>query len=126
MTNDPMERIAAALERISPAPLATPDFDAADAFVWHVGPERLEPVPHVSRVDLSLLVGINRSRDTLLENTLRFAKGFAANNALLWGARGMGKSSLVKAVHAEVNAQGHALKIVELQREDLPSVGRLP
>ncbi|MGR3837247.1 MAG: ATP-binding protein [Cognatishimia sp.] len=125
MTDDPMERIAAALERISPAPLATPDFDAADAFVWHVGPERLEPVPHVSRVDLSLLVGINRSRDTLLENTLRFAKGFAANNALLWGARGMGKSSLVKAVHAEVNAQGHALKIVELQREDLPSVGRL-
>lgn len=125
MTNDPMERIAAALERISPAPLATPNFDAADAFVWHVGPERLEPVPHVSRVDLSLLVGINRSRDTLLENTLRFAKGFAANNALLWGARGMGKSSLVKAVHAEVNAQGHALKIVELQREDLPSVGRL-
>lgn len=125
MTNDPLERIAAALERISPAPLASPDFDAADAFVWHVDPERLEPVADVSRVDLSLLVGINRSRDTLLENTLRFAKGFPANNALLWGARGMGKSSLVKAVHAEVNAQGHALKIVELQREDLPSVARL-
>ena len=125
MTNDPLERIAAALERISPAPLASPDFDAADAFVWHVDPERLEPVAHVSRVDLSLLVGINRSRDTLLENTLRFAKGFPANNALLWGARGMGKSSLVKAVHAEVNAQGHPLKIVELQREDLPSVARL-
>ena len=125
MTNDPLERIAAALERISPAPLASPDFDAADAFVWHVDPERLEPVTDVSRVDLSLLVGINRSRDTLLENTLRFAKGFPANNALLWGARGMGKSSLVKAVHAEVNAQGHALKIVELQREDLPSVARL-
>lgn len=125
MTNDPLERIAAALERISPTPLASPDFDAADAFVWHVDPERLEPVADVSRVDLSLLVGINRSRDTLLENTLRFAKGFPANNALLWGARGMGKSSLVKAVHAEVNAQGHALKIVELQREDLPSVARL-
>ena len=125
MTNDPLERIAAALERISPAPLASPDFDAADAFVWHVDPERLEPVTDVSRVDLSLLVGINRSRDTLLENTLRFAKGFPANNALLWRARGMGKSSLVKAVHAEVNAQGHALKIVELQREDLPSVSRL-
>ena len=125
MTNDPLERIAAALERVSPAPLASPDFDAADAFVWHVDPERLEPVANVSRVDLSLLVGINRSRDTLLENTLRFAKGFPANNALLWGARGMGKSSLVKAVHAEVNAQGHALKIVELQREDLPSVARL-
>lgn len=125
MKNDPLERIAAALERISPAPLASPDFDAADAFVWHVDPERLEPVTDVSRVDLSLLVGNNRSRDTLLENTLRFAKGFPANNALLWGARGMGKSSLVKAVHAEVNAQGHALKIVELQREDLPSVARL-
>lgn len=125
MTNDPLERVAAALERISPAPLASPDFDAADAFVWHVDPERLEPVADVSRVDLSLLVGINRSRDTLLDNTLRFAKGFPANNALLWGARGMGKSSLVKAVHAEVNAQGHPLKIVELQREDLPSVARL-
>ena len=125
MTSDPMERIAAALERMAPAPLASPDFASADAFVWHVGPERLEPVRDVSRVDLSLLVGINRSRDTLLDNTLRFAKGFPANNALLWGARGMGKSSLVKAVHAEVLRQGHSLKIVELQREDLPTVARL-
>ena len=79
----------------------------------------------VSRVDLSLLVGIERARDTLLKNTLQFARGFAANNALLWGARGMGKSSLVKAVHAAVLKEGLALKIVELQREDLPSVGRL-
>ena len=79
----------------------------------------------VSRVDLSLLVGIDRARDTLLANTLQFARGFAANNALLWGARGMGKSSLVKAVHAEVLRQGVALKIVELSREDLPSVTRL-
>ncbi|MGK7653347.1 ATP-binding protein [Roseovarius sp. B08] len=125
MTADPMERIAAALERISPAPMATPDFDGADAFVWHVEPDRLHPVQNVNRVDMDLLVGINRSRDTLLENTRHFAKGLPANNALLWGARGMGKSSLVKAVHAAVRVEGHDLKIVELQREDLPSVGRL-
>ncbi len=122
---DPLDRIAAALERMHPAPLDAPDFDAAEAFVWHVEPDRLAPVPEVSRVDLGLLVGVDRSRDTLLENTLRFARGLPANNALLWGARGMGKSSLVKAVHAEVLRQGEALKIVELQREDLPSVTRL-
>jgi predicted AAA+ superfamily ATPase len=120
-----MKRIAEALERMAPAPLAAPDFDAADAFVWHVEPDRLEPVPQVNRVDLSLLIGVNRSRDTLLANTAQFAQGLPANNALLRGARGMGKSSLVKAIHAEVLAQGHALKIVELQREDLPSVARL-
>ncbi len=121
---DPMERIAAALERMSPAPLAAPDF-SAEAFVWHTGPERLEPVSKVSRVDLSLLLGVDRSRDTLLANTLQFARGLPANNALLWGARGMGKSSLVKAVHAAVCAQDLDLKLVELQREDLPTVSRL-
>jgi predicted AAA+ superfamily ATPase len=119
------DRIAGALERIAPAPLAAPDFATADAFVWHVDPDRLEPVVTVNRVALDLLIGIDRSRDTLLENTVQFARGFAANNALLWGARGMGKSSLVKAVHATVVAQGHALKLVEVQREDLPSIGRL-
>ncbi|WP_322865662.1 ATP-binding protein [Aquicoccus sp. G2-2] len=118
-------RIAAALERISPAPLSAPDFASADAFLWHIDPDRLEPVPDVARVDLSLLVGVDRSRDTLLANTRQFAKGLPANNALLWGARGMGKSSLVKAVHAAVVADGLPLKIIELQREDLPSVGRL-
>ena len=122
---DSLARIAEALERIAPAPLQAPDFSAADAFVWHVSPDRLEPVPKVNRVALDLLVGIDRSRDTLLDNTERFARGLPANNALLWGARGMGKSSIVKAVHAEVRARGHDLKIVELQREDLPSVGRL-
>ncbi|MCK0142138.1 ATP-binding protein [Aliiroseovarius sp. F20344] len=122
---DMMKRIAEALERMSPAPLSAPDFDQADAFVWHVSPDRLEPVIRVNRVSIDLLVGVNRSRDTLLENTLQFARGLPANNALLWGARGMGKSSLVKAVHAEVLAQRQALKIVELQREDLPSVSRL-
>ena len=123
--SDPAERIAAALERMAPAPLGAPDFDAADAFVWHVEPDRLTPVSRVNRVDLPLLVGIDRSRDTLLANTLQFAQGHAANNALLWGARGMGKSSLVKAIHAEVLTKGEALKIVEVQREDLPSIGRL-
>lgn len=120
-----LKRIAQALERMAPAPLDAPDFDAADAFVWHVAPDRLEPVAQVSRVDLALLIGVDRSRDTLLANTEQFARGLPANNALLWGARGMGKSSLVKAVHAEVLVRGQALKIVELQREDLPSVGRL-
>ncbi|WP_204114777.1 ATP-binding protein [Shimia biformata] len=125
MTDDALTRIAEALERIAPAPLAAPDFAAADAFVWHVDPDRLEPVARVNRIDLSLLIGVNRSRDTLLENTLQFARGLPANNALLWGARGMGKSSLVKAVHAEVLSRGLPLKIIELQREDLPSVARL-
>jgi predicted AAA+ superfamily ATPase len=123
--SDPLDRIAAALERMAPAPLSAPDFDAADAFVWHVEPDRLEPVPHVARVEMDLLVGIDRSRDTLLANTRHFARGLPANNALLWGARGMGKSSLVKAVHAALRAEGHPLKIVELQREDLPTVSRL-
>ena len=122
---DMMKRIAEALERMSPAPFEAPDFDSADAFVWHVSPDRLEPVQKVSRVALELLVGVNRSRDTLLENTVQFAEGLPANNALLWGARGLGKSSLVKAVHAEVLKRGKPLKIVELQREDLPSVSRL-
>ena len=125
MIDDPMDRIAAALERISPAPLAAPDFDAATAFVWHTDPDRLVPVPQVARVDLPLLVGVDRARDTLLANTRQFAAGLPANNALLWGARGMGKSSLVKAIHADVQASHEGLRIVELQREDLPSVGRL-
>tara|TARA_R110002033_G_scaffold84751_3_gene135300 strand:- start:124 stop:963 length:840 start_codon:yes stop_codon:yes gene_type:complete len=123
--DDPMDRIAAALERMAPAPLQAPDFDAASAFVWHTGPDRLEPVHQISRVPLNLLVGNDRSRDTLLANTTQFARGLPANNALLWGARGMGKSSLVKAVHGAVQAEYPQLKIVELQREDLPSVGRL-
>ncbi len=122
---DALSRIADALERMSPAPLSAPDFSNADAFVWHTAPDRLEPVKNVNRVAIELLIGVNRSRDTLLANTLQFARGLPANNALLWGARGMGKSSLVKAVHAEVLNRGEALKIVELQREDLPSVSRL-
>ena len=125
MTQECLNRIALALERMSPASLHTPSFSEAEAFLWHTSPDQLEAITQVSRVDLDLLVGIDRSRDTLLENTFRFARGMPANNALLWGARGMGKSSLVKAVHAEIVRQGLPLKVVELQREDLPSVTRL-
>jgi predicted AAA+ superfamily ATPase len=119
-----LERIAAALERMSPAPAGAPDFTAASAFVWHADPDRLVPVTRVNRVDVELLVGIDRSRDTLLANTVQFAKGLPANNALLWGARGMGKSSLVKALHAKIHSTHEGLKIVEVQREDLPTIGR--
>ena len=125
MTQETLNRIAQALERMSPRPITGPDFNQVDAFLWHTNPEQLEPIEMVSRIDLNLLVGIDRSRDTLLDNTIRFANGLPANNALLWGARGMGKSSLVKAVHAEIVGQGLPLKIIELQREDLPTVTSL-
>jgi hypothetical protein len=125
MSEDPLVRIAEALERIAPPPLQRPDFGSADAFLWQANPEALEPVAQVARVDLALLVGIDRARDTLLANTLQFARGFPANNALLWGARGMGKSSLVKAVHGEVLRRGLPLKLVEVSREELTSIGRL-
>jgi predicted AAA+ superfamily ATPase len=125
------ERIATALEAIashlsaaSPAGGASDSFDAADAFVWH--PDgRLAPVPRVSRVDLGLLKGIDRMRDILIENTERFADGLPANNALLWGARGMGKSSLVKATHANINVDrkpADRLKLIEIHREDIESL----
>jgi len=120
-----LKRVAAALERIAPAPMPPPDFAAAEGFLWHVAPDRLDPVADISRVDISFLIGIDRARDILLENTRQFAKGLPANNVLLWGARGMGKSSLVKAAHAAVLADAPALKLIEVQREDLPSIGRL-
>ena len=122
---DALVRIADALDRLAPAPDPAPDFARAGAFLWHTAPDRLDAVPEVSRVALPLLVGVDRARDTLLQNTLQFARGFPANNALLWGARGMGKSSLVKAIHAEVRSQGQDLKLVEISREDLASIGRL-
>ncbi|PZX46718.1 hypothetical protein LY56_00924 [Roseinatronobacter thiooxidans] len=126
-SEDALHRIAEALERLSPPAAPAPDVSAAQAFVWHVSPDHLQPVPQVNRVALDLLVGIGRARDTLLANSLQFAKGLPANNALLWGARGMGKSSLVKAVHARVLElePDSALKLVEIQREDLPSIARL-
>lgn len=124
MSKKLLGRIAGALERMSPAPVPTPDFSAASAFVWHADPDRLVPVGQVNRVDVSLLIGVDRSRDTLMANTAQFAAGLPANNALLWGARGMGKSSLVKAIHGALQGDHPQLKIVEVQREDLPSIGR--
>jgi len=125
-----LRRIADALERLAPLPPALASLDAADAFVWHAEGDLLEPVPRVNRVEIGLLKGIERQQATLLENTRRFAKGLPANNALLWGARGMGKSSLVKAVHAEVNdgaaeARHPTLALVEIHREDIPGLPRL-
>jgi hypothetical protein len=125
-----LERIAAALERLAPAPAEKIDFDAADAFVFAAAPAHLHPVFKVNRVEMALLRGIDRLRDALTDNTERFARGFSANNALLWGARGMGKSSLVKAAHAAVNARlaGEGLrplKLVEIHREDIDSLPAL-
>jgi hypothetical protein len=119
-----LQRIARALERMAPVPMPTPDFRTAPAFVWHPDPDRLVAVDRINRVELDLLLGIDRARDTLRRNTEQFARGMPANNALLWGARGMGKSSLVKAVHGALAAAHSQLKIVEIQREDLPSIGR--
>jgi len=122
-------RIASALERIAPLPRKPIDLAAADAFVWHAAGSELVPVPKVNRVALSLLRGVDRVRDTLAENTERFARGLPANNVLLWGARGMGKSSLVKAVHADTNqhlANGELpLKLIEIYREDVESLPAL-
>lgn len=121
-----LARIAAALERI--APPAPPPFDpaAADAFVWQADPPALLSVPKVNAVPLALLQGIGPQIGILRANTERFAAGLPANNALLWGARGMGKSSLVKAVHAAINETGsHALKLVEIHREDISTLPTL-
>jgi predicted AAA+ superfamily ATPase len=126
-----LQRVAIALERLAPPADAAPAFDAADAFVWHPQGRRLAPVTRVNRVDMSLLKGIDRVRDVLIENTERFARGLPANNALLWGARGMGKSSLVKAAHASINAaiSGNGskgrLKLIEIHREDIESLPEL-
>jgi predicted AAA+ superfamily ATPase len=124
-----LTRIAEALERLAPAAARQTDFAAADAFIWHAEGSRLVPVKHVNRVEMSLLKGIDRMRDMLVENTERFARGLPANNALLWGARGMGKSSLVKAAHASVNAglgpKRGTLKLIEIHREDIESLPEL-
>lgn len=121
-----LERIAGALERMAPEIAQTSDLNAADAFVWHSDPDFLEPIEQVNRVELTLLKGINQQTDLLADNTQRFTDGYAANNALLWGARGTGKSSLVKAVHADINDKTpKSLALVEIHREDIPSLPRL-
>ncbi len=122
MLADALTRMAAAVDRWAPPAVQTPDFSAAEAFVWNAAQKRLDPVAKVNRVEMMLLKGIDRMRDMLVENTERFAKGLPANNALLWGARGMGKSSLVKAVHASINARTQNLKLIEIHREDIESL----
>jgi len=124
---DLLKRIAGALERLAPAVPAAPNFTAAEAFVWYPEGRKLAEVRHVNRVDMSLLKGIERVRDLLVENTERFARGLPANNALLWGARGMGKSSLVKAAHAAIGAAypKTGLKLIEIHREDIESLPEL-
>jgi predicted AAA+ superfamily ATPase len=119
-------RVADALERLAPVPPKLDRLSGAGAFIWHAAPAGLQPVVRVNRVALQLLKGIDQTRDILLENTARFAKGLPANNALLWGARGMGKSSLVKAIHHQVNEQSKGkLKLIEIHREDIETLPQL-
>ncbi len=134
MSDDTLTQIAASLQRIAerletmapPPPSAAPVLTDADAYHWDAASGRLHPVPRVARIPFGLLKGIDSVRDVLLANTLQFARGHAANNALLWGARGMGKSSLVKAVHAEVASHvPDRLILIEIAREDLESLPRL-
>ncbi len=121
-----LQRIADALERLAPAPSPVNDFSAAEAFVWRAELTWLEPVARVNRVDIMLLKGIERQAETLLDNTKRFADGLPANNALLWGARGTGKSSLVKAAHASINQERPgSLILIEIHREDITSLPKL-
>jgi len=124
--DDISTRIAEALERLAPAKLLAPDFDAADAFIWNIAPDQLVPVTSVNHVDIKLLQAIDQMRDILSQNTQQFANGFPANNALLWGARGMGKSALVKALHAQIRMPDNkALALIEIHREDIFSLPRL-
>jgi predicted AAA+ superfamily ATPase len=118
-----LNRVADALERLAPPAAPRNELEASDAFVWHADRGWLEPVHQVNRIEIGLLRGIDRVRDILLDNTERFAAGLPANNVLLWGARGTGKSSLIKAAHAAINDQHpRALALVEIHREDIPSL----
>jgi uncharacterized protein len=121
--NEKLERLIEAVSRLSSTPSAPPDFDSSGCFVWEPETARLAPVHKVNRVELKLIRGVDHVRDILVENTRRFANGLSANNTLLWGARGMGKSSLVKAVHADISEAlkkgAEALKLIEIHREDI-------
>lgn len=126
--NAKLDRITAALERLAPQPPAAADFDAADCFIWDGDGGTVKPVTRINRIDISLIKGVDRVRDILVDNTDRFATGLPANNVLLWGARGMGKSSLVKSVHAAIRARQTGeqhLKLVEIHREDIAALPRL-
>jgi uncharacterized protein len=121
--HETLTRIADALERLAPPHAAKVDLHAADAFVWQAAPPALLPVARIARVDIGLLQGVERQKRLVTENTLRFARGLPANNAMLWGARGMGKSSLVKAAHAQANAETPgSLALIEIHREDISTL----
>ena len=125
-TKDLLQRITEAIERMSPPEDKQTPLDEADAYIWHPKTKRLEPVLDINRININLLKGINQIRDILHENTLRFVSGYPANNALLWGARGMGKSSLIKAVHGTINeAQPKSLLLIEIHREDIHTLPQL-
>jgi predicted AAA+ superfamily ATPase len=126
--NKKLDRLIEAVSRLAPPPVPETDLATADCFVWQADPGFLEPVRKVNRVDIGLIRGVDRVRDILVDNTERFAAGYAANNVLLWGARGMGKSSLVKAAHAAINASGRhgaPLKLIEIHREDIDTLPKL-
>lgn len=126
--SEKLDRLIEAVARLAPPPPPKTDLAAADCFVWQADPGYLEPISRVNRVDIALIRSVDRARDILFDNTERFALGYAANNVLLWGARGMGKSSLVKAVHAAINASGKAdgaLKLIEIHREDIDTLPKL-
>lgn len=126
--SEKLDRLIEAVARLAPPPPPKTDLAKADCFVWQADPGYLEPISKVNRVDISLIRGVDRVRDILFDNTERFASGYAANNVLLWGARGMGKSSLVKAVHAAINASGKPsdpLKLIEIHREDIDTLPKL-
>jgi predicted AAA+ superfamily ATPase len=135
MNDKTLETLAAKLDllidavaRLAPRSATPTDLSTADCFVWAADPGLLEPVHRVNRVDIGLIRGVDRVRDILLDNTERFAAGFPANNVLLWGARGMGKSSLVKSVHAAINAErkdAEPLKLIEIHREDIDTLPKL-
>ena len=110
--SDELSRIADALERLAPAPVALPDLSKADVFIWNIQPDRIEEVSGFNNVNLNILRGIDTAKEILLRNTKQFANGFPANNALLWGARGMGKSSLVKAVFKKISESTNLLKLI--------------
>jgi predicted AAA+ superfamily ATPase len=118
-----LDRLTAAVNRLGPKPAIAPDLSVADCFVWEAATQGLKPVRRVNRIDISLIRGVDHVRDILVENTARFAKGLPANNVLLWGARGMGKSSLVKSVHAALTPDAATgLKLIEIHREDIASL----
>jgi predicted AAA+ superfamily ATPase len=123
--NQKLDRLIDAVTRLSTPATPVSDFNIADCFVWEAETGHAQPVQKVSRVDIGLIKGVDRVRDILVDNTMRFANGLPANNVLLWGARGMGKSSLVKAAHASANAAGKPLKLIEIHREDIASLPKL-